>query len=235
MLIPIKVWAKAADMTYNGAYNRVRRGYMDAVMKRNGKMFIDVTKFEPCKRFHKRELNLQKANELIEIISGLFGLPIDTVKGKARQRKYLYPRYMAMSILNDKKGMFKLSTTQIGGLFSDRDHSTVIHAVREHHNMMATDEFYRANFIGVLNNIINGAEFVPNKPKPSPTKITQRQKAKEERERFLKMIDIGIGETFECDEPTKWRVFGHMSNNGMKDIFKTTRIGGGMTKFIRIK
>ncbi len=65
----------------------------------------------------------------IEIVRGVarhFDVPTKEIQGKGRNRRLVTPRHIAMYLLRVDYG---LPLEEVGGLFSHRDHTTVMHAV----------------------------------------------------------------------------------------------------------
>lgn len=55
------------------------------------------------------------------------GLTLDDLIGPARARRVSHPRQEAMALVVHEH---KLSTVRVGQLFGNRDHTTVMHAIR---------------------------------------------------------------------------------------------------------
>jgi len=68
----------------------------------------------------------KKANRVINLVSVVLDVPIPLILGKARNMEYILPRHAFMYIMNKVNGY---SLKEVGRL-TDRDHSTVIHAIR---------------------------------------------------------------------------------------------------------
>ena len=69
---------------------------------------------------------------ILEAASELFNIPVDQIIGGSRRRNLVEARQIAMYVTRNATD---LSYPEIGRAFGDRDHTTVIHAVRkiEHH------------------------------------------------------------------------------------------------------
>jgi chromosomal replication initiator protein len=70
------------------------------------------------------------------------GVTVEQLRGAQRDRRTARARWAAMIVLREG-GM---STPQIGRTFGDRDHSTVLHGLREGAALAASD----ANFAGMV-------------------------------------------------------------------------------------
>lgn len=66
--------------------------------------------------------------EVMRGVAGYFDIPTKELKGKRRQKQFVKPRHLAMYLLRID---YKLPLAEIGMLFSDRDHTTVMHAVEK--------------------------------------------------------------------------------------------------------
>ena len=73
-------------------------------------------------------------DEMLTEIAGYFGLSVDALRGKSRQRDLVVSRQVAMYVFRE---LTDLSYPAIGRLFGDRDHTTVIHAVEKVQKLMA--------------------------------------------------------------------------------------------------
>jgi Bacterial dnaA protein helix-turn-helix len=66
-----------------------------------------------------RIVDIQAATALV------FGVTVDALRGKALSRKFARPRQVAMFLSRQHTGR---SSSEIGRLFGNRDHTTVLHA-----------------------------------------------------------------------------------------------------------
>lgn len=65
----------------------------------------------------------------IKVIAELHGVDIEGVVGPSRKRKHAHARFEAMAHIRETYGW---SLSRIGRLFSGRDHTTVLNAIRRH-------------------------------------------------------------------------------------------------------
>lgn len=67
---------------------------------------------------------------IIKIVSEHFGIKVSDIKGHRRMRKFIFPRYTAIALIN----MFfeRLTYREIATHFNNRDHSTIIHSLKEY-------------------------------------------------------------------------------------------------------
>ncbi|HEY8475990.1 MAG TPA: helix-turn-helix domain-containing protein, partial [Chloroflexota bacterium] len=61
---------------------------------------------------------------VLQAVSRHFGVALEDLKGKQRDKRVVVPRQIAMYLLREDAG---LSLVDIGGLLGGRDHSTVLH------------------------------------------------------------------------------------------------------------
>lgn len=82
------------------------------------------------------------ADEILKIVSIESDIPIPMLKAKGRQRHLADARFLAMYFINEIVG---LSSIRIGRFFN-RDHTTVLHALRMVKDLYKTDKQYRRRF-----------------------------------------------------------------------------------------
>ena len=68
------------------------------------------------------------AERIIDLTAEMFGFEIDQITGGSRRRPLVDARQVAMYVT---RGMTDLSFPDIGKAFGNRDHTTVMHAVRK--------------------------------------------------------------------------------------------------------
>jgi chromosomal replication initiator protein len=91
-----------------------------------------------------------------------FGVNADELKGKSRHKQIVVPRQIAMYLLREDA---HLSTPDIGRLLN-RDHTTVLHALKQVVNDIARDGPHRATVRGVREVIAAGAAEPADFPLP---------------------------------------------------------------------
>jgi chromosomal replication initiator protein len=107
--------------------------------------------------FNKREVNLELAKQVVEkfvknikreisidyiqkVVSDYFQLDTETLKSKTRKRHIVQARQLAMYF---SKKFTKASLANIGAQIGDRDHATVLHAVKTVDNLVSTDKQFK--------------------------------------------------------------------------------------------
>lgn len=95
-------------------------------------------------------------DEIIDIICEHFNIQRIKLCGKPRYRYIVEARMIAIYLLRSDRYL-SLSLSQIGKLFSNRDHTTVIHSVNQINNLMQVipemEQKVREAFIKVYGNL----------------------------------------------------------------------------------
>lgn len=89
--------------------------------------------------FVRRRLTTQ---HIKEAVADFYSIPLSSMTSSCRERKVARPRQVAMYLT--RQLTFK-SLPTIGGLFGHRDHSTVIHAIRQVEHLMEIDADFAAD------------------------------------------------------------------------------------------
>lgn len=79
----------------------------------------------------------QTAEQVIAAVADYYGVTADDLKGKRRDREFVYPRQVCMRLLRQR---FTLSLTEIGKLLGGRDHTTVMHGAHKIEREIAAGE-----------------------------------------------------------------------------------------------
>ena len=87
------------------------------------------------------------------IVAEEFGVTVKDIKSVWRDKQIILPRHVAVWITRQLTG---LSTIQIGKRFGDRDHSTIISALRKIDRLMDSDRDF-AKRVSAIKARINGA------------------------------------------------------------------------------
>jgi len=94
---------------------------------------------------------------ILTAVARYFGIKPDDLKGKARHKQIVGPRQVAMYLLREDG---HLSTPEVGRLLN-RDHTTVLHGMKQIANDIARDGPSRAAVRGVREVVAGGARQVP--------------------------------------------------------------------------
>ena len=94
---------------------------------------------------YKKHGHVLTNNAKIEIVSEVYGVSIQEIKGKKRNRGIVDARKACAKILYTPK----FSLKRVGELLGDRDHATVINLISGHRVLMQVDSNYRDKFLTV--------------------------------------------------------------------------------------
>jgi chromosomal replication initiator protein len=94
---------------------------------------------------------------ILTAVARYFGIKADDLKGKARHKQIVGPRHVAMYLLREDG---HLSTPEVGRLLN-RDHTTVLHGLKQVANDIARDGPSRAAVRGVREVVAGGSVQVP--------------------------------------------------------------------------
>jgi chromosomal replication initiator protein len=83
---------------------------------------------------------------ILQAICRYFGVSLEDLRGKARDRRVIVPRQVAMYLLREDG---KLSLPEIGNLLGGRDHTTVLHGNRAVVSSLQNDSRLRGDLKGV--------------------------------------------------------------------------------------
>jgi chromosomal replication initiator protein len=98
---------------------------------------------------------------VLTAVGRYFDVKLDDLKGKARHKQIVVPRHIAMYLLREDAHM---STPEVGRLLN-RDHTTVLHGLKQVANDIARDGPARASVRGVREVLLEGAIQVPTMPR----------------------------------------------------------------------
>lgn len=101
---------------------------------------LDVVIFKSIYSFDSYKL----AEQIIKAVFKYYYIDLKYVRGKSQKAEYVLARQIAMKIISDLK-INKISSTTIG-LFFDRDHATVLHAIKTINNRIETDKQFAKQF-----------------------------------------------------------------------------------------
>jgi len=88
------------------------------------------------------------ANEIISKVCSYYNISNANIKSKNRAREIVLPRHMAIYLIRNKVG---LKYKDIADMFGNKDHTTVMHAIKNITNYASYDE----NIINDIKNLIN--------------------------------------------------------------------------------
>jgi chromosomal replication initiator protein len=92
---------------------------------------------------HRKSLSPER---IVETVARYYGVPLDQIKGKARDRQVVLPRQIAMYLMREET---EAPLLRIGEALGGRDHSTVLHGCEKIEREMAENDDFRRD-IGAL-------------------------------------------------------------------------------------
>jgi len=89
-------------------------------------------------------------NQIVDTVSRHFKIPADEIKGTSRKAPIVHARHVAVYITREITGD---SWKHIGGLFGDRDHTSMMHGYQKISEMMQGDKDLRATVKMLMRNV----------------------------------------------------------------------------------
>ncbi len=90
-----------------------------------------------------------KPQDILEAVALIFGLSVEQLRGRSREREAIYARQAAMLLLRDYAPI--LSAAAIGRLLGKRDHTTVLYGVTAARKRGYTQAWYQRMTLDALN------------------------------------------------------------------------------------
>ena len=103
------------------------------------------------------KLGLIAAEENVDKIASAFKLTREQLASKQRKKELVIPRYVTCKLLREQCNMTYKET---GALLGGRDHSTIIHAVKQASHMLSIYPAFNRLYINTLKYITVGGETV---------------------------------------------------------------------------
>lgn len=88
----------------------------------------------------------------LESVSRATNIMISDITKKSRKRELVEARQMCYSIL---KSNTRMSLVDIGLIFGGKDHTSIIHGLQTHNDLLKTDKKYKESYNKSLYNFIN--------------------------------------------------------------------------------
>jgi chromosomal replication initiator protein len=86
---------------------------------------------------HRKSLSPER---IVETVARYYGVPLDQIKGKARDKQVVLPRQIAMYLMREET---EAPLMRIGEALGGRDHSTVLHGCEKIEREMAENDDFR--------------------------------------------------------------------------------------------
>jgi len=96
---------------------------------------------------HRKSLSPER---IVETVARYYGVPLDQIKGKARDRQVVLPRQIAMYLMREET---EAPLLRIGEALGGRDHSTVLHGCEKIEREMADNDDFRRD-VGALRELL---------------------------------------------------------------------------------
>ena len=101
----------------------------------------------------KIDKNIQvDSKRILHVVSDYYSISIEQIKGSSRKNQVVIARQIAMYLI---RTILDTPLIEIGKIFSNRDHTTVMHSIAKVDNMLKTDSQLE-NVISTLRTKING-------------------------------------------------------------------------------
>ena len=89
-------------------------------------------------------------NQIVETVSKHYKIPLDDITGTSRKAPIVHARHIAVFVTREITGD---SWKHIGGLFGDRDHTSMMHGYQKISEMMHRDRDLRATVKMLIRNL----------------------------------------------------------------------------------
>ncbi len=99
---------------------------------------------------HRQEI---RTEDVLKVVSDVFGVDIDRILGRDRSREVALPRQIAMYLLREEAN---ISLPQIGEALGGRDHTTVMYACDKVADLLERDDRLRRQVLDVREQIYGG-------------------------------------------------------------------------------
>jgi len=97
-----------------------------------------------------RKVLPQLSRRSLDYVARYYGVPLDQIKGKARDRQVVLPRQIAMYLMREET---EAPLMRIGEALGGRDHSTVLHGCEKIEREMADNDDFRRD-VGALRELL---------------------------------------------------------------------------------
>jgi len=96
---------------------------------------------------HRKALSPER---IVETVARYYGIPLDQIKGKARDKQVVLPRQIAMYLMREET---EAPLLRIGEALGGRDHSTVLHGCEKIEREMAENDDFRRD-VGAVRELL---------------------------------------------------------------------------------
>lgn len=117
----------------------------------NQELVLEVLSSENQQERSNRHLQPQ---EVLSAVANHYSIKQTIIKGQKRQKEIIHARHMAMFLL---KSELDLSYSEIGKIFSNRDHTSVLHAVQKINDQLQKNESLAQEVTAIKTSILGGS------------------------------------------------------------------------------
>jgi chromosomal replication initiator protein len=79
-------------------------------------------------------------SRIISVIANYYKINKSDIKGKSRKKEFVFPRHVSIYLIRQ---MTNLSQKEIGRIFGNRDHSTIINAIKNIDKKIKIDKAHK--------------------------------------------------------------------------------------------
>ena len=117
----------------------------------NQALVLEVLSSENQQERLNRHLQPQ---EVLSAVANHYSIKQTIIKGQKRQKEIIHARHVAMFLL---KSELNLSYSEIGKIFSNRDHTSVLHAVQKINEQLQKNENFTQEVAAIKTSILGGS------------------------------------------------------------------------------
>lgn len=121
------------------------------------KNIFDQTSINVWLAVYPRSIDITNPQEIIEMVSAELEIYVEDIIGKSHNRLIVEARYIAIKMI--KEMIPSLTLTRIAKVF-DRDHTSIIHALKQVDDWMKTDKDFFKKYKSVHSRIFTYIEHV---------------------------------------------------------------------------
>ncbi len=117
----------------------------------NQELVLEVLSSENQQERLSRHLQPQ---EVLSAVANHYSIKQSIIKGQKRQKEIIHARHVAMFLL---KSELSLSYSEIGKIFSNRDHTSVLHAVQKINEQLQKNDSFTQEVAAIKTSILGGS------------------------------------------------------------------------------
>jgi len=153
---------------------------------------IDRFREEVRKSLYGFESNVGIRN-IIDYVSERYMVSFDDLQSKSRKQEIVEPRQVIHWMVRNHVCFNRLSLDAVGEMVGGRDHSTVLHSVKQINNWIATDRMFRERIMVMCNELGAKTMWLPEKKELLVTgyfKIKEDEKVSDTKERQAEHVEV---------------------------------------------